>query len=123
MVSLSQPACALTTSLPPSLPCKSLSPQTWTSGAWLGLTAAQVGGGGTGAGQLAGVGTESSWLPTGASHPATAASFWETPLALFYPNQHTGSQLSVSRLCFHSPSIRGGHWTRGKDPALNCCMA
>lgn len=34
MVSLSQPACALTTSLPPSLPCKSLSPQTWTSGAW-----------------------------------------------------------------------------------------
>ena len=41
-----------------SLPCKSLSPQTWTSGAWLGLTAAQVGGDGMGAGQLASVGAE-----------------------------------------------------------------
>lgn len=49
---LPAPAC-----LPPSFPCKSLSPQTWSSGA--GLTAAQVGGDGTGAGQLVGVGAES----------------------------------------------------------------
>lgn len=89
----------------------------------LGLTAAQVGGHGTGAGQLAGVGAESSWLPTGSITTSHSSILQGNPTGFFSTqNQHTGSQLSTSRLCFHLLAS-GSSWTRGKGPALNCCKA
>ena len=76
-------------------------------------------GGGAGAGRLAtGEGREQPAFPRDITATHSSISF-RNPPALFYPDRHTGSQLSRSRLCLLCPGTRRRSWARWLGPTTH----
>lgn len=73
-------------------------------------------GGGAGAGRLAaGAGREQLAFPRSITATHSSISL-RNPPALLYPDRHTGSQLSRSRLCLLCPGTRRCSWARWLGP-------